>query len=51
MATVTFTKDYASRKKGDVWTNCPGMLASKLVHNYKVAKYGEVKAKKKTSKA
>ena len=47
MATVTFTKDYATRKKGEAWENCPGMLASKLVNKYKVAKYGKVKPKAK----
>lgn len=45
MANIEFTKDFADRKKGDTWDNCPNLLASRLVNSDKVAKY--VKEKKK----
>jgi hypothetical protein len=44
MVTIIFTEDFASKKKGDVWT-CDGMLAAQLIGGDKVAKVhtGEVK--------
>lgn len=39
MAKIEFTKDFADRKKGGKWDNCPAMLASRLVNIDKVAKY------------
>tara|TARA_R110000772_G_scaffold268362_2_gene395123 strand:- start:11239 stop:11394 length:156 start_codon:yes stop_codon:yes gene_type:complete len=50
MATITFTKDYANRTKGDVWTNCPNDLAARLIGKHKVAKLGEVKKEKAKGK-
>lgn len=48
MARIEFTKDFANRKKGSKWDNCPSILASRLVNNDKVAKFfKETKAKKK----
>lgn len=38
MKEVEFTKDFATKKKGDKW-RCDGLLASQLVHKDKVAKY------------
>ena len=38
MREVEFTKDFATKKKGDKWS-CDGLLASQLVRNDKVAKY------------
>lgn len=38
MAKIEFTKDFATKKKGDIWDNCPSMLASRLINNDKVAK-------------
>ena len=43
---IEFTKDFATRKKGDVW-ECNSQIASQLIHNDKVAKV----YKKKTSKS
>ena len=43
MKAIIFTKDFATKKKGDELT-CDGMLASYLVRKAKVAKY---KGKKK----
>jgi hypothetical protein len=37
MTTIIFTEDFATRKKGDVWT-CDGMLAAQLIGEDKVAK-------------
>jgi|6_EtaG_2_1085325.scaffolds.fasta_scaffold03131_8 hypothetical protein len=48
MKTVIFIKDFANRKKDDEFT-CDSMLASRLVHKDKVAKY-KTAAKKKTVK-
>jgi hypothetical protein len=42
---VQFIKDFATKKKGDVF-ECGGMLASTLIHQDKVAK----KYKKETDK-
>lgn len=38
MVKIEFTKDFATKKKGDLW-ECDGMLASQLVRVDKVAKY------------
>ena len=45
MRKVEFTKDFATKMKGDVW-ECDSQLASQLVHVDKVAKYYEPKSKK-----
>lgn len=44
MRTVEFTKDFATKKKGDSFT-CDGMLASRLVRKDKVAKFIDIKKK------
>jgi len=44
MREVEFLKDFATKKKGDVW-ECDSQLASQLVHIDKVAKYKEPKEK------
>lgn len=52
MREIEFTKDFATKKKGDAW-KCDGLLASQLVHQDKVAKYVDknaAKAKKSKSK-
>ena len=46
MKTVIFTKDFATKKKGDEFT-CDSMLASQLVRGDKVAKFKTDKPKKK----
>lgn len=38
MKEVVFTKDYATKKKGDKW-KCESQLASQLVNVEKVAEY------------
>ena len=48
MKTVIFTKDFATKKKGDEWA-CDSLLASHLVRVDKVAKY-KTESKKKTKK-
>lgn len=50
MAKIEFTKDFADRKKGEKWDNCPNLLASKLVNSDKVAKYVKVASKAKKDK-
>lgn len=45
MVGIEFTKDFATKKKGDGW-ECDGQLASQLVHKDKVAKYTEEQSKK-----
>lgn len=45
MREVEFTKDFATKKKGDKWA-CDSMLASRLVHIDKVAKYTKKKVAK-----
>ena len=47
--TIVFTKDYATKSKGDEWT-CDSMLASSLVHSRKVAHYKGDKPKAKRNK-
>jgi hypothetical protein len=42
MRTVVFTKDFATKKKGDEFT-CTGPLANILVRKDKVAKYTDTK--------
>jgi hypothetical protein len=42
MRTVVFTKDFATKKKGDKFT-CTGPLANILVRKDKVAKYTDTK--------
>jgi hypothetical protein len=42
MRTVVFTKDFATKKKGDKFT-CSGSLANVLVRKDKVAKYTDTK--------
>ena len=37
MVEIKFTKDFATKKKGDVWS-CDSMLASRLINVDKVAK-------------
>lgn len=49
MKKVEFTKDFATKKAGDVFT-CDGQLASQLVNSDKVAKYVTKKAVKKATK-
>ena len=49
MREVKFTKDFANQKKGDTQL-LSGQLASKLVHNFKVAKYVTKKAVKEPKK-
>jgi hypothetical protein len=39
MANIEFTKDFADKKKGNKWNDCPNILASRLVNSDKVAKY------------
>lgn len=39
MRKIQFTSDFANRSKGDIWEECPAMLASQLVTEEKVAKY------------
>lgn len=54
MRKIQFTSDFANRSKGDIWEECPAMLASQLVTEEKVAKYideQEPEAKAKTAKA
>lgn len=46
MRTIIFTKDFATKKKGDEWT-CDSLLASQLVRGDKVAKFKEIKKAKK----
>jgi len=46
MRKVEFIKDFATKKKGDVW-ECDSQLASQLVNVDKVAKYLEIKPIKK----
>lgn len=46
MKKVTFIKDFATKKKGDVWL-CDSMLASQLIHTDKVAEYFVEPAPKK----
>lgn len=51
MAIITFTKDYSGWKKDQVWDNCPGTLAARLIGKHKVAKLGLiVKTKAKAKK-
>ena len=45
MEKIQFTKDFATKKKGDIW-ECDSMLAHNLIHKDKVAK----KYKKVTKK-
>ena len=44
--TIEFTKDFATKKKGDNW-ECNSMLASKLINRSKVAKVYKKKSKAK----
>ena len=37
MKKIQFTVDFAGRSKGDIWEDCPSMLASQLVREDKVA--------------
>lgn len=45
MRKVEFTKNFATRKKGDQW-ECGNELAHQLVNGDKVAKYIDNKSKK-----
>lgn len=47
MANIEFTKDFATKKKGDTWDNCPNLLASRLINIDKVAKLVKEKTSKK----
>jgi hypothetical protein len=38
---ITFTEDFANRKKGEVWADCDYQLASHLVNVDEVAIYTE----------
>jgi hypothetical protein len=53
MKEIVFTEDFATKKKGDKW-ECDIQLASQLVHQDKVAVYGDepvgVEAPKKKAK-
>jgi hypothetical protein len=44
MVKIVFTKDFATKKKGDEWA-CDSLLASQLVRIDKVAKYKTNKKK------
>ena len=46
MREIEFTKDFATKKKGDRWI-CDSMLANQLVQVEKVAKYYKKESKKK----
>lgn len=48
---ITFTKDFANRAKGDVWEDCPNMLASDLVRIDNVAKYNDIEEEKPAKKS
>jgi len=43
MKTIVFTKDFATKKKGDLF-NCDGLLANQLVNIEKVAKFDKSKS-------
>ena len=45
MAKIQFIKDFATKKKDDLW-ECNGQLASRLIHKLKVAKKRERVTKK-----
>jgi hypothetical protein len=45
MRKIEFIKDFATKKKGELW-ECDGLLAASLIHR-KVAKYFKPRAKKK----
>lgn len=45
MRKVEFVKDFATKKKGDVW-ECDSQLASRLVRDEKVAKFYKKDKKK-----
>ena len=48
---ITFTEDFANRKKGEVWADCDYQLASHLVNIDKVAVYTKIEGKEpKTAK-
>lgn len=49
MVKIEFTKDYATKKKGDSM-EVDSMLASDLIRNRKVAKVWKKKEKKKEAK-
>lgn len=50
MITIQFTEDFATKKKGDIWT-CDGQLAAHLIGVDKVAvKYEEKTAASTTGK-
>jgi len=46
MVKIEFTKDFATKKKGEK-LKCDSMLANRLVHKEKVAKYFKEKEDKK----
>ena len=46
MVKIQFIKDFATKKKGDLW-ECDSMLASRLIHLKKVAKKRERVTKQK----
>ncbi|MCR9066274.1 MAG: hypothetical protein NXI00_20045 [Cytophagales bacterium] len=39
MADIVFTKDFATKKKGDEWLGIDGMLAKTLINHDQVAVY------------
>lgn len=49
MKEIIFTADFATKKKGDIFT-CDSMLASQLVNVDKVAKYNTVEAEQPKKK-
>jgi hypothetical protein len=59
IVSITFTKDFANRKEGEVWSDCPFSLASDLINYDKVAvktedvseKLEDFKPKAKTTKS
>ncbi|MBQ19146.1 MAG: hypothetical protein CMD31_00165 [Flavobacteriales bacterium] len=49
MPKVEFKKDYATRKKGETWENCPGYLAARLVKDGLAKILNDKKETKKTA--
>jgi hypothetical protein len=44
---IKFTEDFATKKKGEVWEDCPAQLSSTLVRFDKVAVYTDVEEEEK----
>jgi len=45
MVTIIFIKDFAGRKKGDIW-ECDSMLANRLINDKVAKKYVKKEVKK-----